>query len=60
MLTPGKSQSKVQVPEILDHLRPRYPDVQIRYTWPFDLRILAHTFAQQIERFTKESGHILS
>ncbi|MDH4187903.1 MAG: CbiX/SirB N-terminal domain-containing protein [Nitrospira sp.] len=52
MFTPGGSHSEVEIPEILDHLRPQYPDVQLRYAWPFDLNLVANTLAEQITRFS--------
>lgn len=52
MFTPGGSHSEVEIPEILDHLRPRYPGVELRYAWPFDLKRVAQTLAEQIQRFT--------
>ena len=51
MLTPGGSHSEAEIPEILAHLRPRYPTVELRYAWPFDLEQVAHILAQQIRRF---------
>ena len=41
MFTPGGSHSEVEIPEILDHLRPQYPAVELRYAWPFDLQLVA-------------------
>ena len=54
MFTPGGSHSEVEIPEILDHLRPQYPGVDLRYAWPFDLQLVASTLAEQIRRFSKE------
>jgi sirohydrochlorin cobaltochelatase len=51
MFTPGGSHSEVEIPEILDHLRPQYPGVVLRYAWPFDLNLVANTLADQIKRF---------
>lgn len=51
MVTPGGSHSELEIPEILDHLRSRYPAVELRYAWPFDLQQVAHMLAQQIRRF---------
>jgi sirohydrochlorin cobaltochelatase len=53
MFTPGGSHSEVEIPEILDHLRPQYPEVELRYAWPFDLQLVANTLAEQIRRFSK-------
>jgi len=52
MFTPGGSHSEVEIPEILDHLRPQYPAVDLRYAWPFDLQLVANTLAEQIRRFS--------
>ena len=51
MFTPGGSHSEVEIPEILDHLRPQYPGVELRYAWPFDLNLVANTLAEQVKRF---------
>ena len=53
MFTPGGSHSEVEIPEILDHLRPRYPGVDLCYAWPFDLQLVANTLTEQIRRFSK-------
>lgn len=52
MFTPGGSHSEVEIPEILDHLRPMYPTVELRYAWPFDLELVANTLAEQVKRFS--------
>jgi sirohydrochlorin cobaltochelatase len=48
MFTPGGSHSEVEIPEILDHLRPLYPSVELRYAWPFDLQLIAKTLSEQL------------
>lgn len=50
MFTPGGSHSEVEIPEILDHLRPLYPTVELRYAWPFDLQLIAKTLSEQLRR----------
>ncbi|MEY4704638.1 MAG: hypothetical protein RL042_834 [Nitrospirota bacterium] len=52
MFTPGGSHSEVEIPEILDDLRPQYPGVELRYAWPFDLQLVASTLAEQVKRFS--------
>ncbi|MGA6827567.1 sirohydrochlorin chelatase [Nitrospira sp. NS4] len=52
MFTPGGSHSEVEIPEILDHLRPQYPGVELCYAWPFDLSLVANTLAEQVNRFS--------
>jgi sirohydrochlorin cobaltochelatase len=48
MFTPGGSHSEIEIPEILDQLRPRHPNVDLRYAWPFDLQLVARTLAEQL------------
>ena len=38
MFTPGGSHSEFEIPEELQELRARHPDVTLNYAWPFDLR----------------------
>ncbi len=52
MFTPGGSHSEVEIPEILDHLRPMYPTVELRYAWPFDLQLIAKTLTEQLRRWS--------
>ena len=52
MFTPGGSHSEVEIPEILDHLRPQHPGVELRYAWPFDLNLVASTLAEQVKRYS--------
>jgi sirohydrochlorin cobaltochelatase len=52
MFTPGGSHSEIEIPEILDHLRPQYPGVEFCYAWPFDLQQIAHMLTEQIQRFS--------
>jgi sirohydrochlorin cobaltochelatase len=52
MFTPGGSHSEIEIPEILDHLRPQHPGVELRYAWPFDLQQVAKTLEDQVRRFS--------
>ncbi len=52
MFTPGGSHSEIETPEILDHLKPKHPGIELRYAWPFDLNLVANTLAEQITRFS--------
>jgi sirohydrochlorin cobaltochelatase len=52
MFTPGGSHSEVEIPEILGHLRPQHPEVELRYAWPFDLTLVANTLTEQVQRFS--------
>lgn len=51
MLTPGGSHSEIEIPEILDGLRARYPALNIRYAWPTDLDLLAGMLADHLKKF---------
>ena len=51
MFTPGGSHSDVEIPEILEQLRKQYPDIVLRYAWPFDMDLIAVMLATQIEQF---------
>jgi sirohydrochlorin cobaltochelatase len=50
--TPGGSHSEIQIPEILDYLRPQHSGVELRYAWPFDLKLVANTLTEQVRRFS--------
>jgi sirohydrochlorin cobaltochelatase len=52
MFTPGGSHSEVEIPEILEQLRNQYPNIVLRYAWPFDLQLVANTLAEQVKRFS--------
>ncbi|MBK9306782.1 MAG: CbiX/SirB N-terminal domain-containing protein [Nitrospira sp.] len=52
MFTPGGSHSEIEIPEILEHLRPQHPEVELCYAWPFDLQLVASTLAEQVRRFS--------
>lgn len=50
MITPGGVHSEVEIPAALAALRPRYPQVEIRYAWPFDLELVGDMLAVQVQR----------
>lgn len=52
MVTPRGSHSEVEIPEILHHLRPQHPEVELRYAWPFDLQQVAKTLADQVRQYS--------
>ncbi len=49
MLTPGGSHSEIEIPETLDHLRTQFPQVVIRYAWPFDLPQVAQLLVAHVK-----------
>ena len=48
MITPGGVHSEVEIPHTLEALRPRFPEVTIRYAWPFDLEIVGEMLAAHV------------
>lgn len=56
MLTPGGVHSEVDIPVILDRLRRRYPDLDLRYAWPFDQQLVAQMLAEHLSRFHQWAG----
>jgi sirohydrochlorin cobaltochelatase len=51
MFTPGGAHSEIEIPEILEQLRKQYPDIVLRYAWPFDLSMVAKMLQKQVSRF---------
>lgn len=51
MFTPGGAHSEIEIPEILQQLRKQYPDIVLRYAWPFDLSMVAKLLQEQVSRF---------
>ena len=51
MFTPGGSHSEIEIPEILEQLRKQYPDIVLRYAWPFDMNLIAAMLATQVNQF---------
>jgi sirohydrochlorin cobaltochelatase len=52
MFKPGGSPSEVEIPEILDHLQLLHPNVELRYAWPFDLKLVANTLMEQVKQIS--------
>jgi sirohydrochlorin cobaltochelatase len=52
MFTPGGSHSEVEIPGILEQLRKQYPDIVLRYAWPFDLLMVAKLLQEQVVWFS--------
>lgn len=49
MLTPGGSHSEIEIPEEVEQIKQKFPDVNINYAWPFDLGKVAGMLKEQIE-----------
>lgn len=48
----GRAAPEVEMPQSLDHLRSLYPGVELRYTWQFDLTLVANTLTEEVNRFS--------
>ena len=53
MITPGGSHSEREIPEEVEALRLKYPNVNYEYAWPYDLGIFSDLLAGHINRFNK-------
>jgi len=51
MFTPGGSHSEKEIPEEMDHLKQKYPDVEFVYAWPFDMDRVAGMLADHVSDF---------
>ena len=58
MFTPGGSHSEVEIPEILAQLRPKYPEVHIKYAWPYDLKLVTSLLVRQLKLSDESMGDI--
>ena len=53
MITPGGSHSEREIPEEVEALRIKYPNVNYQYAWPYDLGIFSNLLADHIINFNK-------
>lgn len=51
MATPGGSHSEIEIPETIERLRTKHPEISFRYAWPFDLDRIAGLLAEHVRRF---------
>lgn len=56
MFTPGGVHSETEIPEILQIMRQRFPDLALDYAWPFDLDYVADFLSGHLERVGKIKG----
>ena len=54
MLTSGGSHSEIEIPEQVNSIRMKFPDVRIAFAWPFDLNKVAVMLWSHIELFRKQ------
>jgi len=55
MITPGGSHSEKEIPEEIDALRVKYPNISFHYAWPYDLNIFSNLLSDHIKSFAKTS-----
>ena len=55
MITPGGSHSEIEIPEEVDALRLKYPNMNFQYAWPYDLDIFSNLLSDHIINFSKKS-----
>ncbi len=51
MFTPGGSHSEFEIPEELQELRTKHPNITLNYAWPFNLDQVAAMLMEHIQRF---------
>jgi sirohydrochlorin cobaltochelatase len=48
MFTRGGSHAELEIPQIIEDMRARFPDVALEYVWPFDLGEIASFLAAHV------------
>ena len=56
MITPGGSHSEIEIPEEVDALRLKYPNINFQYAWPYDLDIFSNLLSEHIINFSKKTS----
>jgi sirohydrochlorin cobaltochelatase len=51
MFTPGGSHSEYEIPEEMEELRKKHPDVKLHYAWPFNLNHVSKMLTEHIAQF---------
>jgi sirohydrochlorin cobaltochelatase len=51
MFTPGGSHSEYEIPEEMEELRHKHPEVTLQYAWPFNLSHVSKMLVEHIENF---------
>ena len=58
MFTPGGVHAEIDIPETLDALRTQFPQLSVRYAWPFAGEHLASFFVEHLRRFESKERHV--
>ncbi len=56
MFTPGGSHSDKEIPEDVEQLRKKYPNVNFQYAWPFDLSKIAELMVGHLENYNNSNS----
>jgi sirohydrochlorin cobaltochelatase len=51
MITRGGSHSEVEIPEELEELSAKYPNIDFQYAWPFEMESFASFLTDHIKNF---------
>ena len=54
MFTPGGSHSEYEIPEEMEKLRAKHPQMTFTYAWPFDLHHVAKMLTVHIKGFQRQ------
>lgn len=52
MFTPGGSHSEYEIPEEMEELRHKHPDVTLKYAWPYNLSHVSKMLVEHIDTFS--------
>jgi len=52
MMTRGGEHAEKDIPDELETLRSSYPNLEIKYAWPFDPAEITRFLAGQVKRFS--------
>ncbi|MDR4495628.1 MAG: sirohydrochlorin chelatase [Nitrospirales bacterium] len=55
MFTPGGSHSEYEIPEEMEELRHKHPEVTLQYAWPFNLAKVSQMLMDHIDQFSERT-----
>ena len=53
MITPGGSHSELEIPEEVEDLRSKHPEISFQYAWPYDLKAFSVLLSDHIHNFVQ-------
>ena len=53
MITPGGSHSELEIPEEVEDLRIKHPEISFQYAWPYDLEAFSVLLSDHIHNFVQ-------